>query len=164
MKYIQLIQKQDLEKMRKIRNSKFVNKFTRDDSYISKRKQEEWHCSLLNNNKIFYFSIFYKGDIVGSCNLSKKYVKDQIAEFGIYLDKSSCGKGIGKRAMKELIDYGFSSLHLKKIFGEVFTFNINAIKLYLSLGFQIEAALKNHIYKDNKNHDIYIVSLFKEAK
>src|SRR3990167_7202903 len=84
-----------------------------------------------------------------------------ISELGIFIgDKNSRGTGIGTEAMKQIIDYAFLSLNLRKIFLKVITDNLAAIKLYKSVGFNEEGVLKKHYWSDGKYVDVLVMSLF----
>ena len=84
-----------------------------------------------------------------------------VAEFGIFIgDKNSRGDGIGTEVMRQLIDYAFLSLNLRKVFLKVITENLAAIKLYKSVGFNEEGVLKKHYWSGGKYVDVLIMSLF----
>ena len=59
-------------------------------------------------------------------------------------DKKSWGKGFAKEASKEIINYCFKNLNLRKVNIGVLMPNRNALTLYESLGVISEKVLKNH--------------------
>lgn len=64
------------------------------------------------------------------------------------------GKGFAKEATKLWLQYGISTLKLKKIYLNTLDTNIRNIKLNEELGFKVEGILRNECYIDGKYHDI----------
>ena len=67
--------------------------------------------------------------------------------------------GYGDSAVRQLIDYAFRTLNLRKIYLRVLSDNLNAIKLYKKLGFIVEGELKSHVYKNGKYRNVLMMGL-----
>ncbi len=85
------------------------------------------------------------------------------ARLGIFIGAETArGKGLGKKALIELIDFGFADLNLVKIYLYVNVSNKNAIGLYEQTGFVTEGTLKDHYFVNNSWEDLLIMSIFQE--
>lgn len=72
------------------------------------------------------------------------------------------GKGFGREALSQLIEYGFLELNLNRIELTVLAFNAAAIHLYQSLGFQQEGILRRRLFRDGKYHDTWVMALLRD--
>jgi diamine N-acetyltransferase len=75
-------------------------------------------------------------------------------------EKEYRGQGLGKEITMMGLEYGFNSLGLKKILLHVNNSNIQAIKLYTSIGFAVEGKLRDHYYFDGIWYDVIIMAIF----
>lgn len=84
------------------------------------------------------------------------------AEFAIMLgDKDSWGRGIGKRATRFAISYGFAWLNLNRIHLSYIASNARAGRLYEGLGFKQEGVLRQAQFKDGRFLDVILMSLLR---
>lgn len=77
-------------------------------------------------------------------------------------DKASKGKGLGKEAMRLLLDFGFNELNFYRIQLNVISYNIAAIGLYESVGFIKEGIYREFIHRDGKRYDLYLYGMLKK--
>ncbi|MEM7292720.1 MAG: GNAT family protein [Pseudomonadota bacterium] len=83
------------------------------------------------------------------------------AELGIYIgDESSRGRGVGRLALGQLLDHGYGTLGLQKIYLRVAADNVVAIKLYQQAGFSVEGRLHDHIRRDSQYVDLLYMAKF----
>jgi RimJ/RimL family protein N-acetyltransferase len=71
-------------------------------------------------------------------------------------DKGQQGKGYGKKALAELLEYGFKTLKLHRLQLNVIAFNTPAIALYEKAGFIKEGTMKEFVLRDGKRYDLYM--------
>lgn len=71
------------------------------------------------------------------------------------------GKGYGREALSLLIEFGFNELNFHRIQLNVISYNLNAIRLYESLGFVKEGICRELVYRDGKRFDLYQYGLLK---
>lgn len=154
-----ILQQKHLDDIRKIRSSNFVSKNCWEDREITKEEHLKWFFKEQNSERIKKFCILLQNKVVGFCDLDISVHGH--AEFGMYLDEKFTGRGLGKNAMQKLLEYGFG-IGINKIWGQVFEFNEPAIHLYKGLGFNIDGALRKHLYRNKKFYDVYIVSILRE--
>ncbi|MDI3517612.1 MAG: diamine N-acetyltransferase [Thermotogota bacterium] len=88
--------------------------------------------------------------------------RNQRCEYGIELLKAYRGKGIAKKSSTLLINYVFNNLPVRKIYLYVFEDNVDAIKLYERLGFEVEGIFKEEYFKCGKWKNVLRMALFKD--
>lgn len=77
-------------------------------------------------------------------------------------DPSMRGKGFAKEATWLWIQYGTTTLRLKKIYLTTLDTNIRNIRLNEELGFKMEGILRNEIFLDGKHRDVLRMGLCNE--
>lgn len=101
------------------------------------------------------------GSHIGNVKLDFFDEKANVSELGLLIgDKKYWGKGIGFEACKLLIDFGFKTLKLRKIYLAVYESNPAAKKLYEKLGFVLEGTLRKHVQVNGNYYDKYLMGLF----
>lgn len=84
------------------------------------------------------------------------------AEFGILLgDQAVWGKGVGTRVTRFLVEHGFDTLGLHRIFLEVLATNERAQHVYEKLGFVVEGRLREHQFKEGRHVDVIVMGLLR---
>jgi len=148
------ISESDLELLRTWRNDKQLCKYLRDIGYISKQDQYNWYLKQKEDKDVITLAIHETKELnrlVGSISLYD-IKPNNTAEIGRILigNPNTHNKGIGKNAMKALIDYGFKTYNLKQITLVVHQDNKPAYSIYKSLGFIKIGERKSHIdgYED----------------
>lgn len=119
--------------------------------------------SKISNEDIFFFAIILKSNDkhIGNIKLDFHDPTAKLSELGVLIgNKRYWGKGLGREACELLIDFGFNKLFLRKIHLAVFENNLAAIKIYESLGFQVEGRLVKHVYVGGEYHDKILMGLF----
>ena len=89
----------------------------------------------LTDHTNLHFAIVDEEDVyMGTVSL--KNINHHTAEFGIAVRKSAMGKGYAIKAMKEIIQYGFTELQLHTVFWCVSPWNKRALRFYDKNGYQ----------------------------
>lgn len=100
-------------------------------------------------NPPFRFAIEKDGHYVGNIAL---HVQDDVyqksAEIGYFVGEPYWGQGIGTEAVKLIVDYGFTTLGVQRIFAGVFSTNPASARLLEKAGFSFEGASKNAVFKN----------------
>lgn len=91
------------------------------------------------------YAIDEDGEYAGSISLKHINLKDMNAEMAISIRSKYRGMGLGKQAIKKILEIGFYELNLNKIYLDVLSKNESAIKLYEKIGFKLEGELVDHI-------------------
>ncbi|OGF20436.1 hypothetical protein A2Y83_04780 [Candidatus Falkowbacteria bacterium RBG_13_39_14] len=125
------------------------------------KKEERWFDSYLKDRNKNFFTILDGKFPFGCMGLSKINKQNKNAEAFIIIGEDDYrGKGIGKMAMKYLIEYGFQKLKLHKITLGVSENNKAAVRGYKSVGFKKEGVLKDDEYSDGKYSDLILMAIF----
>ena len=107
----------------------------------------------IENTPILYWAIMIKSSKkhIGNIKIDPIIHKFGLCEYGILMgDKTEWSKGYAFEASKKVIDYCFSELSLRKMCLGVVDVNINAVKLYYKLKFEVEGIYKDHEFYDGK--------------
>lgn len=123
----------------------------------------EWIEKILKNKQMTIFAIrLNDGTLIGTCQLHSINNLNGTAELQIRIGEIEFqSKGYGSEAIKQLIEYGFNNLNLRKVYLHVFSDNNRAIKAYKKCGFVTEGTLKEHIFIDGKFKSLDIMSHFR---
>jgi len=99
------------------------------------------------------------GDIgINSIDLANKH-----AEIGMTIgDKNYWNKGYGTDLVKTILKFCFEELDLNKVYLDVWEENKRAIGCYTKCSFKKDGVLKEHVFRDGKYHDKWIMSIFKK--
>lgn len=79
--------------------------------------------------------------------ISLKNIDDAVksAEYSIGIRRAAQGQGVGSTATKKILQIAFEELALNRVYLNVISDNIVAIKMYEKIGFQFEGKFRNHI-------------------
>lgn len=98
---------------------------------------------------------------IGNIKIDPINLRNQIGEYGILMgDKNCWGKGYAKEASKAVIKFCFQTLGLRKLALGVIQDNVAAVKLYESLGFEVEGIYQMHGKYNGKYCDAIRMALF----
>lgn len=118
----------------------------------------------VDKSNIYFWAIHLKDDQkhIGNIKIDPINTRHGIGEYGIMMgDKSEWGKGYAFEASKRVIDFCFhEGLNLRKITLGVVKNNVNALKLYEKIGFEVEGHYLNHVYQNGKYCDVLRMALF----
>ena len=115
------------------------------------------------NNSIVLAIRTTEGNIIGLAGYDDIIKDNQVATLFIGIgDENYLGKGYGKEAIFELLNYGFNTLNLYRIQLNVLSFNTPAITLYEKVGFKKEGTMKEFVLRNGLRHDLYMYAKLKK--
>lgn len=163
--YLTAVDKSSIEQLRVWRNEPGLRRFFREHREISPAMQLEWYETRVVGNKDkqvdFEIHDLESGRLIGHCGLYYINWINRTAELSVYIgDGSFRGGGYGRDALTLLMDYGFLTLNLNRIWCEVFS-NNSAIYLYRKLGFVDEGTLRQHHFDDGAYLDCHLLGLLR---
>lgn len=124
------------------------------------KRQKEWFEGYKKDKERKIFIIEADKKPIGFVGLMEIRKIDRNAHILIVIGEDGYrGKGIGKKALKFITDYGFKKLKLHKIYFHVYSPNITAIKCYLGASLKKEATLKELGFIDGKYCDEIFMSI-----
>lgn len=99
---------------------------------------------------------------IGNITLSSISLLHQSAEFTILIgDSEYYGKGFAKEASMLLLNHGFNTMNLNRIWCGTMDTNLPMQRLALSLGMQKEGIKRQEVYKNGRYNDTFQYSLLK---
>lgn len=128
----------DIELVRKWRNSELIQQYMEYREEITPEMQKEWFRSINNNNN-FYFIIIYKGQKIGLINSSKIDWEAISSEGGIFLwDEKYYETFVPVWASLLLLETNFLVFNATRSYIKTLKDNERAKKLNLHLGYELE--------------------------
>jgi RimJ/RimL family protein N-acetyltransferase len=95
------------------------------------------------------FAIDIDGKAVGCIGITPQTdVREKNAEIGYWLAEPFWGQGIATRAVIQLVEYGFKTYDITRIFACTFSTNPASQQVLEKAGFVCEARLKDAMYKN----------------
>ena len=122
--------------------------------------------SLNNNSKdMMLFGVFLKiGEIhlgnVRILNISKIHKRAEISMF--FYKKAYWNLGYSTEALKEVINYCFNNIGLRRISADYYETNYASKRVFEKLNFNIEGIFRDHFFCDGKFINSVRVALMKE--
>ncbi len=80
---------------------------------------------------------------VGTIELFNFNTSNQSAEIGYIIGREFWGRGIGTSAVRLVVEYAFTELHLDTIFAELLSLNVGSIKILKKIGFKLNREFKD---------------------
>ena len=144
----------------KWRNNSKIWRLTgsKPNTVITPEIETTWIKDVINrlDQKRFAICIADTNEYVGNVQLTS--IENKKAEFHIFIGETQFwGKGIGYKATKLVLEYGFNKIGLTNVFLSVNEKNKKAIKIYKTIGFIANGKNLNMIIMSiNKDHFINI--------
>lgn len=146
----------DLEKLTEYADNERVSINLRDafpQPYTLTDARNFWEMVNKQQPKTF-FAIEYKGNYAGNIGLSLGIdVYRNSAEIGYFIGEPLWNRGIMTQAVNMMVDFGFSTLGVVRIYASVFEFNKASQRVLEKCGFEKEAILKKAITKKDIIYD-----------
>ena len=115
-----------------------------------------------DDNPTKVFAIVVEGKAVGSIGIfPQSDIHEKSAEIGYWLSEKYWGKGIISRAIQEITTYGFNTFDIVRAFARPFSTNKGSQRALEKAGFELEARLKNALYKNGEIMDEMIYVKFR---
>ena len=134
---------------------------------LSTDEEESWYGQVLQSpNEERPLCIDAKHNegwkLIGNSGLFSVDWRNRNAEFGIFIgDRSYWNKGYGTEVVKLILQHGFSTLNLHRIYLTVFADNLPAIRVYEKIGFVHEGRHRQAEFHDGQYHDKLFMSMLR---
>ena len=109
------------------------------------------------------FIIDVNGECAGAIQLSE-IESDHKAKIGYWLGADYREKGIMKKAVIAMTQYGFREYNLRRIYAHVATFNSTSAGLLERCGYNLEGILKMNRLKNGEYFDDYLYSIIRNDR
>lgn len=99
---------------------------------------------------------------IGNCGFMNIDWRNRASEVGIFIgEKSFWNQGYGTETMHLLLEHGFQTLNLNRIFLRVFGNNTRAIRSYEKAGFIHEGRMRQAEYQAGEYIDVLLMSVLR---
>lgn len=160
------VRRDDLARLAEWRNTPEIRHRTREWKPLNDADQERWFQRISGPDRRDLMFVVEGADtreplgVVGLCYWDPV---NATAEVSFYIGEPSArGKGFAKRALTLLMDWGFETMRLERIWAEAYAFNEVSITLLKALGFTEEGRLRSHVYRQGKRWDSLMLGLLRE--
>ena len=134
---------------------------------ISQANEEGWFENMLKRpaeEQPFAIEV-REGDgwrLIGNCGFFEIDWRARSSEVGLFIgDKSCWNKGYGTEVMRLLLQVGFGTLNLNRIFLRVDQDNLGGIRAYEKAGYVHEGRFRQATYQDGEYRDMLFMSVLR---
>lgn len=103
------------------------------------------------------------GTLMGNCGLRLEMAEDQMADIGYELDPAYWGQGYATEAATALVQFGFTQLHLHRIWATCYEENEASARVLTKLGMQREGRLREVEYFKGRWHNTLLFAILADA-
>lgn len=159
---LNILKKDDIELVRKWRNSKDVAHYMYTENEITEEQQKLWFNKINNDSTSIYWIISHNEKKIGLASLTGINEPLSSCFWAFYLGDLSFRKaGIGAKVEFNVLEYVFNTLNLNKLRCEVLITNPNVIKMHEKFGFRRESYFREHCIKNNQKIDAIGLGILK---
>jgi len=121
---------------------------------------EEFIGFASNGNPINIFAIDINGEAVGGIGIHPQSdIHRKNAELGYWLGEPFWGKGIITKAILKMVDFGFETHDINRIFARPFGTNLASQRVLEKAGFNLEARFEKTYFKNGEYLDELIYAI-----
>ncbi len=160
-------ERSDLPKFVEWLNDPDVRRYLSKSMPISQAVEEHWFETMLKRPAEEHsLGIEIKDKVgwklIGNCGFFDLNWRTRSAEVGLFIGEKSCwNKGYGTEVMRLLLQQGFGTLNLNRIYLRVDTENLGGVRAYEKAGFIQEACLRQADYREGRYCDDLIMSVLR---
>ena len=127
--------------------NQFPHPYTEEDG-------RKFISNVTNSDPVNVFAIEVNGEAAGAIGIfPQSDIHEKNAEMGYWLAEPYWGKGIVTRAIGQIVEYGFKTFDISRIYARPFATNRASQRVLEKAGFTCEARLKNALYKNGSYMD-----------
>jgi diamine N-acetyltransferase len=160
-------ERNDLPKFVEWLNDPEVRRYLSTSMPISQAAEEHWFENMLKRPpEEQSLGIEIKDQdgwkLIGNCGFFDINWRTRSAEVGLFIgEKSLWNKGYGTEVMQLLLQHGFGTLNLNRIYLRVDTENLGGVRAYEKAGFIQEARLRQADFREGRYCDDLIMSVLR---
>ena len=132
---------------------------------VHEKSHVEWMRSLKDREDAVAFAIRLKRGkkLIGICQLTGISRVHRSADLQIRIGyERSRGRGLGREAVRLLVDFAFRDLNLHRVSLQVFRTNARAIRAYEQAGFVREGTLREAAHVDGRYVDVLVMAVLRD--
>ena len=101
-------------------------------------------------------------ELIGVTGLHGLDFRSRRAEFGIFIgERSLWRQGYGTEATRMMLDYGFGTLNLSRVWLQVFAHHAAGLRTYEKAGFRREGVLREQHYTEGRPVDAVVMGILR---
>ena len=164
---IRAIEVEDLQVIQTWRNDEKLRRYFREYRDFSMDQKKDWYNKMIHSKN---FEMFVVVDLnndnepIGVAGITYIDWQNRHADVHFYIGKN--GEWIDDKysptAIKLILNYGFKTLNLNKLWAEIYEIDYKKLSFFKSLGFEVDATLREHYYYEGKYYNSHILSLLKK--
>lgn len=163
---LRAVERSDLEQLREWRNRPEFRQYFREYRELGSEQQNAWFEQIvLKDDRVKMFSICNKNQqLIGACGLCYINWVERSADFSIYIGHNNLyiDEVYAVDAARTMIKYGFEEVNLHRLWAEIYDFDTPKIKLFDTLGFELEGRHRHTHWSKGKWHDSLFYGLLNE--
>lgn len=163
--FIRPLEKDDLPLVKHWLNSHEISRIMGYLPVLSNHEQLLWFEGIKKYRTAYVFAICIgeSGEHIGNIGLGNIDFMNRHAMLNIFIaDHENRGKGYGRKAISDLLDFAFNRLNLNKVYLQTSPQFKDAVLLYERIGFVKEGAMRQHYACDGEYHDKLILSMLRK--
>jgi len=163
---LRAIELEDLDIIQKWRNSESIRRYFREYREFSMEQKRDWYNKMIHDKRfeMFILEESSRQSLLGVAGLT--YIdwvnKHADLHFYIGIDDKWIDKEYSPLGVSILLDYAYGILNLNKVWVEVYEIDKLKLDFFQSLGFKIDANLREHYFYKGKYYKSHILSLLKK--
>ena len=104
----------------------------------------------------------HEGRLLGEIRLDAIDQHDRRARLAVgFFDPSKLGRGLGRQAIRLVLEHGFEALQLHRVGLRVIAYNVRAIRCYLACGFKEEGREREVANAGGEWHDDVLMGMLR---
>ena len=168
---LRAIEKEDLPLLQSWRNNDDLRKYFREWREFSMAQKEKWYDNMISDDRFQMFMIQRDDKLshkdyntLGVAGITYIDWVNRHGDVHFYIGKNGewIDKKIAPKAFEIILDYGFNTMNLNKLWAEIYEIDSKKLDFFLKRGFTIDASLREHYYHKGKYYTSHILSLLKK--
>jgi RimJ/RimL family protein N-acetyltransferase len=160
---IRVLEQQDLEGVRALRNDPTTWGNLTDVRLITAPMQERWFAKISEATDRAYFVVCdHEHDLIGIVRCDEIDRVNRSIRIGCDIVPKLRGQKYGSRVYDLMLRYCFDFLNMHRVWLLVMDTNAAAGRLYASKGFREEGRQREALFRDGKYHDYVLMSILEQ--
>jgi ribosomal-protein-alanine N-acetyltransferase len=118
----------------------------------------------MEKGNAYEFGLFKKdspSEYVGNCGFVSVSKQHHHAELGYFISPEFWNNGYGAEACAKLVEFGFTTLELERIYGRCMAKNTASKRVMEKCGLNVEGIAKHEVLKWNRYEDVIHLGLIR---
>ena len=168
---LRAIEKEDLPVLQTWRNDENLRKYFREWRDFSLTQKEKWYDQMIFDDRFQMFVIesqdkmfSKKATMLGVAGITYVDWVNRHGDVHFYIGKNGqwIDKTIAPVAFEIILDYGFNTMNLNKLWAEIYQIDSLKLKFFMQRGFNVDASLREYYYYQGQYYDSHILSMLKK--